>query len=149
MKSLLVSLLLVVFAQSVHAVAIDLNEGQSKKLYNILAQFGLRMPYPPGMQTREWAKPAVCAKTVNGGVSYACIVHDEFHNVNVERSGLVAKKLYQFINGVNAAVCEGPRCFVRTDEIRCIYWWPNKDNPPPRRYLCSIDKRVPVPATEN
>ncbi|WP_409478212.1 hypothetical protein [Pseudobdellovibrio sp. HCB154] len=149
MKSLLVSLLLVAFTQSAHAVAIELNEGQSKKLYNILAEFGLRTPYPPGMQTREWAKPAVCVKTVNSGVSYACLVHDEFHNVNVQRTGFVAKKLYQFIHGVNAPVCEGARCIVRTDDIKCAYYWPNKDNPPPRRYWCAIDKWIPIPPATN
>lgn len=149
MKSLLVSLCLLVTGQFAHAVAIELNEGQSKKLYNILAEFGLRTPYPPGMQTREWAKPAICLKVVNGAATYTCLVHDELKNVNVEKTGLVAKKLYQMIDTVNAPVCEGNRCLIRTEDIKCAHYWPNKDNPPPRRYWCAIEKYVPVPPAAN
>lgn len=140
MKKLLISLMLLAFAHTAQAVPLNLNEGQSKKLYNILAEFGLRTPHPAEMQTREWAKPVVCARTVNGGVTYACLLHDEFHNVNVLKEGLIAKKLYNIVKGVNGASCEGVRCVTRTEDIKCIYWWPNKDNPPQRRYLCAIDQ---------
>lgn len=149
MKSLLVSLLLFVFAQGAHAALINLNEWQSKKLYNILGSYGLRKAFPIEMQTREWAKPAVCQKLVNSGASYTCVVHDEFRNMNVVRHGGIAKKLYDFLATINTPVCEGPKCFARTNEIRCIHWWPNKDNPPLRRYLCSIDKWVPIPPSAN
>ncbi len=145
MKSLLVSLLLFAFAQAAQAVPVALNEGQSKKLYNVLAAYGLRTAFPAEMQTREWAKPVLCQRAVNGGVNYTCLLHDEFHNVNVQKTGMVAKKLYYFLKDVNGAVCEGPKCFTRTADIKCIYWWPNKDNPPERRYLCAIDKFVPEP----
>lgn len=140
MKSLLVSLILFAFAQAAHAVPVELNEGHSKKLYNVLAAYGLRTPFPVEMQTREWAKPAICQKTVNGGVTYTCLLHDEFHNVNVQKYGLVAKKLYHILADVNGVFCEGPKCFTRSPDIKCIYWWPNKDNPPRRRYLCWIDR---------
>lgn len=140
MKSLLISLLLVVFAQGVQAAAHNLNEGQSKKLYNILASFGLRQDYPALMQTREWAMPAACIREVNGGVHYRCVVHDEIHNMNVERTGMLAKKLYDFIKGVNGANCEGYRCLTTTKDIKCIYFWPNKHEPPVRHYACQIDK---------
>lgn len=140
MKSLLVSLVLVIFAQIASAAPLALNESNSKKLYNILATFGLRTPYPAGMQTREWAHPAVCAKAANGAVSYKCVIHDEFRNINVEQTGANAKKLYNFIRSINAAQCEGIYCVTRTEDIKCIYYWPNKDNPPERRYACLIDQ---------
>lgn len=140
MKSLLIGMLLLAFAQGAQAAPLNLNEGQSKKLYTILAGFGLRLTAPADMQTREWAKPAACIREVNGGIHYTCLVHDEFRNMNVQRTGMVAKKLYQFIKGINGANCEGARCLTTTKEIKCIYYWPNKDNPPPRRYLCQIDK---------
>lgn len=136
MKSLLVCLLLIAFAQG--AQAVNLSEGQSKKLYNVLAGYGLRTPNPATMQTLEWAKPAICLKEVNGGVHYSCQVHDEFHNVNVVRTGSLAKKLYHYLWSVNGAICEGARCLTRSPEVRCIHWWPNKDNPPRIRYLCDI-----------
>lgn len=140
MKSLLMSLLFFAFTQGAQAAPLNLNEGQSKKIYNILASFGLRLAFPVEMQTREWAKPAACLREVNGGIHYTCLVHDEFRNVNVQRTGMVAKKLYDFIKGVNGANCEGARCLTSTKDIKCIYWWPNKDNPPPRRYQCQIDQ---------
>lgn len=46
MKSLLICMLLLAFSQGAHAATVTLNEGQSKKLYNALAVFGLRTPYP-------------------------------------------------------------------------------------------------------
>lgn len=140
MKSLFVSLMLVVFAQGAHAAPFALNDGLSKKLYNILAGFGLREDYPATMQTREWAHPAVCVREINMGVSYTCLVHDEIHNVNLQKTGVVAKNLYHFIKSINGDDCEGRRCLTRTEDIKCIYWWPNKDNPPERRYACLIDK---------
>lgn len=140
MKSLLVSLLLFAFAQGAHAALLPLNEGQSKKIYTILAGYGLRDPRPAQMETLEWAKPAVCLREVNGGIHYTCQVHDNFHNTNVQRTGMLAKKLYDFIKGVNGANCEGNRCLTTTKEIQCTHYWPNKDNPPPRHYFCQIDK---------
>ena len=140
MKSLLVGLILVVFAQGANAAPVLFNEGQSKKLYNVLAEFGLRTPFPADMQTREWAKPVICARTTNGGIHYKCLLHDEFHNVNVQKTGLVAKKLYNIVKGVNGANCEGYQCITQTTDIKCIYWWPNKDNPPERRYLCAVEQ---------
>lgn len=146
MKSLLVSLLLFAFAQAAQAVPVALNEWQSKKLYNVLAAYGLRTAFPAEMQTREWAKPVLCQRLITiGADAYTCILHDNFHGGNVTRTGAVAKKLYDFIGLVNPIVCEGPKCFARTDDIKCIYFWPNKDNPPERRYLCAIDKFVPIP----
>lgn len=148
MKSLFISLCLLVCSQFAQAAPVELNEWQSKKLYNILASFGLRTPNPPTKQTNEWAHPAQCIKVVNGGVSYACLVHDQFHNVNVQRTGALAKKLYDMINLVNPALCGGDRCTVRTPDIKCIYYWPNKHHPPLRRYWCAIEKYTPE-STEN
>ena len=141
MKSLLICMLLLAFSQGAHAAAVTLNEGQSKKLYNALAVFGLKTPYPAGMQTREWAKPVICARdAMMGGVKYTCLLHDEFHNVNVQKSGMAAKNIYLAVKGVNAADCEGSRCITKTPDIKCIYYWPNKDNPPERRYICVIEQ---------
>ena len=140
MKTLLVSLLLAVFAQSAHATLTPLDEMQSKKMYNILAGFGLRTPEPPTKQTLEWAKPAACLREVNGGIHYTCLVHDNFHNMNVERTGMLAKKLYDFIKSVNGANCEGAKCLTTTKEIQCTYYWPIKGYPTPKRYYCQIDK---------
>ncbi|MES2802969.1 MAG: hypothetical protein V4654_10790 [Bdellovibrionota bacterium] len=139
MKSLLVSLLLFAFAQGVQAAPFDLNEWHSKKLYNALASFGLRVSVPASMQTREWAQPALCGKFVNGVTTYKCVVHDEFRNLNVERTGAAAKKLYNILYSYYGATCEGGDCLSRAPDIKCIYWWPNKDNPPPRRYLCTLE----------
>ncbi|AZZ37837.1 hypothetical protein CIK05_13845 [Bdellovibrio sp. qaytius] len=140
MKTLLVSLLLFAFAQGAQAAPVALNEMNSKKLYNTLAAYGLRDPYPADMQTREWAKPVICQKVTSPSVSYTCLLHDEFHNMNVQKTGLVAKQLYMFVMGVNGADCEEYKCITKTTDIKCIYWWPNKNNPPPRRYLCVIEQ---------
>lgn len=142
MKTFLVSLLLFAFAQGAHALPVELNEWHSKKLYNILAGFGLRTPNPPAMQTLEYAKPAICLKLLNSGTHYTCAVHDELHNTNVEKSGALAKKLYDYLKWANGEQCEGPKCYARSPAVQCIYWWPNKDNPPPRRYACVI-YRIP------
>ena len=141
MKSLLICMLLLAFSQGANAAAVNLNEGQSKKLYNALAVFGLRTPYPAGMQTREWAKPVICVRDSGmGGVTYTCLLHDEFHDVNVQKSGMAAKNIYLAVKAVNGAQCEGYRCLTKTEDIKCIYYWPNKNNPPERRYICMIEQ---------
>jgi len=140
MKSLMISILLFAFAQTAQAAPVLLNEGQSKKLYNALAVFGLRTPHPADYQTREWAKPVICARDVAmGGVTYTCLLHDEFHNVNVQKSGMAAKNIYLALKAVNGADCEGSRCISRSTDVKCIYYWPNKQRPPERRYLCAIE----------
>lgn len=140
MKSLLISLLIFVFAQAAQADPVELDEVQSKKLYNVLAAYGLRMPFPADRQTREWAIPVNCEKIINGSVSYTCQVHDEYHHVDVQRTGSIAKKLYDFIYAVNGQYCSSDTCLTTSLEVTCVYWWPNKDNPPPRPYRCVIDR---------
>lgn len=137
MRSLIVSFLLVAFAQTTQAAPIDLNEYHSKKLYNILAGFGLRKSYPEDRETREVAKPAICAH-IGDGDHYVCEVHDELHNNDVERRGELAKKLYDYLKWANGENCEGPKCYATSPEVGCIYNWPNKGNPPPRLYICEI-----------
>lgn len=146
MKSLLISLLLFSFAQIAQADVVELSEGQSKKLFNVLADFGLQEAYPAELQTRQWAKPAVCVKEATGGdVSYGCQLNDEIRNVNVQKTGSAAKKLYKIIEDVNDADCEDGVCIIFAPEIQCVYWWLNKDNPPSRRYRCVIEKQVSSP----
>lgn len=141
MKSLLISILLLVFAQGAQAAPVLLNEGQSHKLYSALAVFGLRTPFPADYQTREWAKPVICARDVGmGGVTYTCLLHDEFHNVNVQKTGMASKNIYLALKGVNGADCEGNRCIARSTDVKCIYYWPNKQRPPERKYLCAIEQ---------
>lgn len=145
MKSLLVSLLLVVFAQGAKAETVNLDQTLSKELYHILAVFGLRTQFPADMQTREWAHGADCAKIVNSGAHYTCLVHDQFHSMNVQKTGSVAKKLYDMIALANPIVCGADRCLTRTSDIKCTYYWPNKYNSPEVRYFCQMDKHTTEP----
>lgn len=141
MKTLLVTMLLCIFAQSAQAANIELSEGQSKKLYNILATFGLRHDFPADRQTHEWLKPVKCLKSVEDGLYYICEGVDKMTGEVVSRTGTPARKLYDLLVQYNGKVCniEG-RCNTASPNIYCIYYWPNKDNPPPRHYRCTVEQ---------
>lgn len=137
MKSLLISLLLVTFAQT--ASAVDLGEVPAKKLYNVLASYGLRVNEPALLRTNEWAKPAKCVKSVEDGLFYQCTVHDQFNDTFVHKTGSAAKKLYDILAYYKGTLCgvDG-RCSTYTEEIKCIYHWTTKDYHPEIIYWCSI-----------
>lgn len=138
MKTLLVSFLFVVFAQSANANQyVTLNESHSKKLYDILAAFGLSQPLSGNKITYEHAKPANCAFLAN---QFVCNVHDQLHNSDVIKRGTLAKYLYYYLMQVNGSNCSGPNCFTRSPQILCLYRWSNQANPAQRHFLCVIEK---------
>jgi len=138
MKSFLVSLFLIAFTQT--AGAVDLGEVAAKKLYKVLASYGLRVNEPALLRTNEWAKPAKCIKSVEDGLFYQCSVHDQFNNTTVHKTGSAAKKLYDILAFYKGKVCsEDGRCSTASKEIKCIYHWTTKDYHPEIIYWCSIE----------
>ena len=138
MKSLLVTLLLFTFTQTSYA-AFSLDQVASKKVYNALAAFGLRWDEPTLLRTDEWAKPVKCLKEVEDGVHYLCLVHDQFRNVNVTKSGAAANKLYELVSIYKGTTCglDG-RCSTFAPDIKCIHNWKRKGSPQPETYYSCL-----------
>lgn len=142
MKPLFVSLLLFTITLVAQAETVDFKERQSKKLYNILADLGLKSDFPAEKQTRQWAKPAVCVKeSAAGATAYGCQIHDQLKGESSQSTGSVAKKLYDFLVDVNGANCEDGVCVVVAPDIQCAYSWSDQNGPFARRYRCAVEKR--------
>lgn len=141
MKFLLISLLMMLSVQGAKAAPQVLSESQSKKLYKILATYGLRMDFPMEKQTREWTKLITCERQATGTITELCQVQDDYHGGAVTKTGPQTRTLYNFLaNYVTAPSCIGGSCQIDTPEIKCTYLWPDKIYPRPRRYICSISR---------
>lgn len=135
MKSLLVSLLLLAFTQTTYA---DLSEGASKKMYNILADWGAPKTDLPNLRTLEWVSAVQCTKRADD-LNHICKLHDVFHDRDVIKTKSAAKPLYDILAKHAGNLCENGVCVTGAERIRCIHWWKNKFNPPPRLYKCRIE----------
>lgn len=152
MKSLLVSLVLCAFVQSANAlpfVPIDLNEDESKKMYNVLAEWGTRYNDSTNKKTIEWVTAVECVKTTAN--VFGCKVFDQIYGVEYRKVGPIAMRLYNMLATHVGARCALDRgdCYTSAAEIRCTHWWNNKHNPPIRLYECRIVKEVPAAVMSN
>lgn len=145
MKSLLVSLLLVTFTQTTFAappppLPMDLNEADSKLMYNTLAEWGTRLHDPAEKRTLEHVTDVLCSKDRDD--NYGCKMYDQLHGAQEYRkAGEIAKRLY-FVLGVHRGITCGIQsgiCGTTAPVIKCTHWWNNKHNPPIRLYQCRIE----------
>lgn len=141
MKSLFISLLILTLAQTTFAapVLVDLDEADSKKMYNILATWGARQNDSLYKRTNEWVTSVFCGKDSVG--NYACRLHDELHNTDPAIAGPMAIPLYNMVGSIDGILCSisSGNCSTFANSIKCVRYWNPKHNDLRRKYLCRIE----------
>jgi hypothetical protein len=141
MKTLLVSLLLVAFAQTTHAR--QLSEGDSQKLFFVLAAMGTTMFDPENKRTVESVSDVNCFVAINNGLKAECSLFNDLYGRPIVLKKYAAIPLNLILGKVAGVMCDvfSGQCLSSATNISCTYWWKNAPaNPQPnRKYICEIE----------
>lgn len=149
MKKLLVALVLMISSSAFSAVVIpQLNEADSKDMYNALSKWGTRMiDREQGLIRIEVINPR-CIWEKHDQKPDTCTLVDVLHDKELTRSDSAAKWLGKLLVRHVGTTCEtgmdeNGNCLTAARLIRCWHPWDPK-NPPVlvpvgRRYICWLE----------
>lgn len=157
MKKLLVALMLMMASSSFAAAQIpQLNEADSKDLYNALSKWGTRMVDREERIVRiEVLNPRCIWQKHDQKPHGGCTLFDGLHQIERTRTDKAAWWLTKLLKRHVGTICEtgtaeNGNCYTAARLIRCWHPWDPK-NPPVlvpigRRYICWLEPiRAPIP----
>lgn len=150
MKKLLVALVLMISSSAFAVIALpQLNEADSKDMYNALSKWGTRViDREEGLVRIEVINPR-CIWHKHDQKPDGCTLYDNLHQIERTRTDKAAWWLAKLLKRHVGTICETPssvergECLTAARLIRCWHPWDPK-NPPVlipigRRYICWLE----------
>ena len=158
MKRILIAMVIMMSSSAFAAVAptlMELNESDSKAMYNTLSKWGTRYVDQERRLIRIDVEDIICRRGHHNQEPEGCRLMDINHKVELTRTDGAATWLSRLLDHHVGSRCEDNNnqngyCLTAARLIRCWYPWDPK-NPPTlipvgRKYICWLDPvRIPIP----